>query len=536
MSVLLGFHELTIKLPFGKRRASKKQVLSKRFLAGITLFITVLSIVAWVFYYNQGLTLSYNDARSHLNVARRVFDNLQPGLAQIGSVWLPFYHVLELPLVWNDFLWHSGIAGSAISMASFVLGGLFIVKLSQKLNFDLGATVIALAIYVFNPNLLFMQTTPMTESLLMFLSLAAVYYTVSWVKSLKTLDMIAAGFFTFLATLTRYDGWFLLIFIAMAVAYVAYKKRGYKFTEGNLLLYATLAGFGVILWILWNWLIFGDPLYFVSGPFSAKAQQDILQAQGRLLTKGNPVYSFFLYLLVVRHNVGLWIGLLSLIGGWLFVKSKEYSQEVKIAVGLLLVPFIFNVFSLVAGHSVIHLPSLPPYTWFNDRYGLMMLPAVAIAVGFLVKGKKAALILVSLILLSQTYLMYVSNQIITIEDGVKGASGDFLDKAGDWIGANIDDGLVLVAASSNDALLFRSGLQLKQFIVEGARGYWEESLEDPTKHAKWVIMREGDLVEKELSDNPNFLNNYRLVYRDEFSYIYKLDQTIEHQLGENELP
>jgi len=536
MNISLNLRKLTIEFPLGERKVLKGFAIPRRLLVTIMLLLTILSIVAWVFYYKQGLTLSYNDARSHLNVARRVFDNLQPGFAQIGSVWLPLYHILELPLVWNDFLWHSGIAGSAISMASFVLGGFFIFRLSQKLNFDLGATVITLAIYALNPNLLFMQTTPMTESLLMFLSLAAVYYTVSWVKSLNTLDIISAGFFSFLASLTRYDGWFLLIFIAMAVAYVAYKKRGYKFTEGNLLLYATLAGFGVLLWILWNWVIFGDPFYFVFGPFSAKAQQDILESQGRLLTKGNPVYSFFLYLLVVKHNIGLWIGLLSFIGGWLFMKSKEYKRELKIAVGLLLVPFIFNVLSLVTGHSVIHLPSLPPYTWFNDRYGLMMLPAVAIAVGFLVKGKRVAFILVSLILLSQTYLMYVSNQIITIEDGVKGASGDFLDKAGKWIGANVDDGLILVAASSNDALLFSSGLQLRQYIVEGVRVYWEESLEDPTKHAKWVIMKKGDLVDKNLRNNPNFINNYRLVYRDEFSYIYKLDQMTEIPLSENELP
>ena len=51
--------------------------------------LTLLSIAAWWFYFSQGLTLSYNDARSHLNVARRVVDSLQPGAAQIGSVWHP---------------------------------------------------------------------------------------------------------------------------------------------------------------------------------------------------------------------------------------------------------------------------------------------------------------------------------------------------------------------------------------------------------------------------------------------------------------
>jgi len=241
-------------------------------------------------------------------------------------------------------------------------------------------------------------------------------------------------------------------------------------------------------------------------------------------------------LLAVKYNIGTWIGFLSLIGGWLFLKSREYSREVKIAAGLLLVPFIFNFFSLVAGHSALHLPSLPPFTWFNDRYGLMLLPAIAIAVGFLAKGKKTASILIGLIIISQITLMYMSNQVITIEDGVKGASGEFLAEAGGWIGANVEEGLILVAASSNDALLFHSGLPLKQFIVEGAQKYWQQSLKDPTRYAQWIIMRQGDLVEKKLNNNPNFLNNYRLVYRDEFSHIYKLDKSKTTPLTQDELP
>jgi len=536
MKISSSLTKLTISLPL-KKEVKGKSELPNYIWRVVPIIMALVSIVAWIFYYSQDLTLAYNDARSHLNVARRVIDNLQPGSAQIGSVWLPLYHVLELPLIWNDFLWHSGIAGSLISMVSFVLGGIVLLSFSKKLKFDVWATLVVIMSYALNPNLLFMQTTPMTEALLIFLSLTSVYYAVRWVDKFNLLELIRTAFFVFLASLTRYDGWFLFASIFTLVAYLTYKKRGYKFTEGNIILFSTLAGFGIFLWILWNFVIFGDPLYFVFGPFSAKAQQDILLAEGRLLTKGNLLYSTFIYLLAVMHNVGVWLGILAVAGMWLFVKSRRYKQKTKLAVGLLLVPLIFNIISLVVGHSVIHLPELPPYTWFNDRYGLMILPATSVALGFLANRRKIIAILISLVILTQTYSMYTQNRVITIEDGVRGASGEYLDEASGWIKENVDnDGLILVAASSNDALLFSSGLPLKRFITEGAKEYWGASLDKPSVFAKWVVMHKGDLVEKSLKDNDDFLTNYRLVYKDSFSYIYKRELELLTPLTEDELP
>lgn len=537
MKLSLNKQEISLALSIPKKEQVIAAKINKKLWLIITILLVILGTLAWWFYFQQGLTLAYNDARSHLNVARRVVDSLQPGAAQIGSVWLPLYHILMLPLIWNDYLWHTGIAGSAISMASFVLGGLYLVGVTKKLKFSLPATLITLLIYILNPNLIFLQSTPMTESLLIFLTIATTYYLLDWVESFNILSLIGASFFTFMAALTRYDGWFLLAFVGVCVAIVSYNRRGKTFAEGNFILFCTLAAFGVFLWFLWNLLIFGDPLYFILGPFSAKAQQDILQVEGRLLTKGNIFYSFFIYLFAVRHNIGIWLGSLFVLGIWTLFKSDDFSKNTKYAISILLSPFIFNVLSLYLGHSVIHLPEIPPYTWFNDRYGLMMLPAAALAIGFLANSrKKMIILLISIVVFLQSSLMYVGNKIITIEDGVRGSSGEFLDEAGNWIKDNVESGLILVAASSNDALLFRSGLPLKQFITEGAQKYWNESLEEPTKYAEWIIMHKGDLVDKRVRNNKLFLNNFKLVYHDEFSYIYKKDLNTNQPLTEAQLP
>ena len=97
-------------------------------------------------------------------------------------------------------------------MTAFVLGGWWLWKLLNELELDIYAQFAGLLIYGLNPNLLYMQATPMTESLLICLGLGTVYYLACWAKQERIIDLVTAGGLTFLSTLTRYDGWFLLLF------------------------------------------------------------------------------------------------------------------------------------------------------------------------------------------------------------------------------------------------------------------------------------------------------------------------------------
>jgi hypothetical protein len=47
-------------------------------------------------YHRLGLTLSHYDSRGHLVVARRIIDSITPGWQQIGAVWLPLPHLLNM--------------------------------------------------------------------------------------------------------------------------------------------------------------------------------------------------------------------------------------------------------------------------------------------------------------------------------------------------------------------------------------------------------------------------------------------------------
>src|SRR5215469_6068323 len=96
--------------------------------------LAMLSIASFLYFFGNGLGVAYNDARSHLDIARRVVENLKPGFAQLGSVWLPLPHLLATITVWNNFMWHSGLSGAMQSMISYVATGILIYKILQTLG------------------------------------------------------------------------------------------------------------------------------------------------------------------------------------------------------------------------------------------------------------------------------------------------------------------------------------------------------------------------------------------------------------------
>src|ERR1700759_4756272 len=94
---------------------------------------TCASVISFLFYAQRNQVLLYGDAVAHINIARRVFDSRTPGLFQLGTVWLPLPHVLNIPFVANDRLWQNGLGASVPSMIAYVLGSLGVFRLVSGL-------------------------------------------------------------------------------------------------------------------------------------------------------------------------------------------------------------------------------------------------------------------------------------------------------------------------------------------------------------------------------------------------------------------
>ena len=108
--------------------------------------------------------LNYGDAVAHLHIARRVFDSRTPRLSQLGSVWLPLPHILLIPFVQNYQWWATGLAGVIPSSLAYLASCAGIYRLARRW-LNPAAAALALAFFALNPNLLYLQTTAMTEPL-----------------------------------------------------------------------------------------------------------------------------------------------------------------------------------------------------------------------------------------------------------------------------------------------------------------------------------------------------------------------------------
>jgi hypothetical protein len=516
-----------MEITISKNKLSKlTNIYKRRTLIWIVLFLSTISILTWLGYHESGLTLAYNDARSHLNIGRRVVEGLKPGLAQIGSVWLPLPHVLMIPTIWNDFMWHSGLSGALQSMISFVATGIVIYLFLKMLKVGLFGRLFAIALFSANLNILYLQSTAMTELLLLATMTTGVYYLALWAKEVQVLYLLKAAFFIMLSTAIRYDGWFLFMFVAAVIALIIYKNKGYKETEGSLLLYFTLAGFGIVLWVLWNTLIFGDPLYFAFGPFSAHSQQEQIEAAGELLTKHNLLLSVKVYFYALFYNTYTYGAIIGILGAIALFRDKTINVDLRIASSALLAPLLFNILALYLGHSVLFVPPISGSSLFNVRYGVMLLPSIAIFSGFLVdRVKNIRGVILGIFLLVNTFAL-INQDAVSLDDARVGSSGKNVAEVSGWLKENVDkeEGFVLISAASHDAIIFSSGLPMKRFIHEGTGLYWESATAAPERWARWIVLRtndNNDLTFKSIKGE-EALSSYILVDSYPFADIYEL--------------
>lgn len=513
----------------------------------LSAILTGLSVSAWQWSYRGGLATSYGDAMAHLNLSRYVIDNIQPGVAQLGGVWLPLNHILQLTLIWNDWAWHSGMAGSLFSMIAFVISGIAIFQTVLELTKHRLSSVIATLAFALNLNLLYLQTTPLTEPAYLMLLCISFYLFLRWIHSHNNAFLFLLGLCGFLQVLTRYDGWFVVGIEGLAIlAYSLFaQQKPLREGIGKTILFGFPVAFGVGLWILWNILIFGDPLYFALGPYSARSQQSAIEHRSGLLTKGSPWHSFEAYQYAMMENVGTALLVIAVLGilAFLFPKRTKETWITKLCIlAFALSPIFFNILALYLGFSIINLPQLnwnpsgdEASQWFNVRYGIFALPAAVLFAGYLVSLKRFwAFGLLIVVLIEQAWIF--NRGIITIIDGTKGSSAFNDWDSGEFLKTHVQpEDKVILSNSYFNAIAFSSRLPLKQIIHEGVNQQWDRALKMPQRYSEWLVMANGSigdplytsLVEKQ---NQAFLQYYDLAYEGNHANIYRRKSTTLQKL------
>ena len=497
---------------------------------GVALAATVISLVAYVTTVRLGGVLLYVDSISHLEIARRVVSSTSPGLAQLGSVWLPLPHLLMLPLVWITPLYQNGFAGSIVSMAAYVATAVLIYKIAFRLTSRKFAGVIAAGIFALNVNMLYMQSTPMTEALL-FCTLAAMVYCIQqWADTDKYQYLIVGAVAALCGTLTRYESWPVLACLAIAVVFIAWQRKHAGLTpkirrtstQDRFIAFAVVAFAGVAAWLIWNWAIFGNPLNFQSGTF-AKPSNWISSGEPFI---GNWLIATKTYWYAMVDNETSPLLLLAAVGLVCLI-AREWrtrrtaARSLPVLSLLVIVPFF--IVSLYTGQRPLHVLQISN-DLYNVRFGLIMLVPTAILIGYLVgmlqRFRLAMYVAGSLVLVLAVGLgasLVRHDNVITYTAARETTSSTAVvrqEPVVAFLRTHYTGGLVLMESFGNENIAFQ--IPSDQLVYEGSYRQWLPSLQNPAgNHIDWIIARCGNSPYPDevcLALGKAQLSRYSLVY------------------------
>ena len=484
-----------------------------RLIVGVAVAAASVGALVAVQYHRLGLTLSHYDARGHLVVARRIIDNLTPGWQQIGAVWLPLPHVLNAVPVQVDSFYRTGASAVAISILSFAVAACAIAWLVCAMTASRVAGVAAAAVFALNPNVLYLQSTPMTEPLLLALTLLAVAMLIDWadLQACRKGDPTRLiGWVFALACLTRYEAWPVTA-AALSGAVWARWREGEAFDiaalrTGRIALYPALA---VTAFAIFSRIVAGR--WFVGGDFFVPENQalgDPLLAAKEIAWGTRRLSGPLLV------GIGL-AGMLILTALGLLSRARAFAILAVSLVTMAVIPWA----AFVKGHP------------FRIRYMVPLLAIEAIGAGAIVGISKRARVACAIAVLAA-----VAYELRPLD-----ASAPMVVEA-QWDRPNVpvrakvtacigppQRGMKIMASMGSLGHhmqeMSRAGFAIHDFLHEGNGDLWLTAIDGPYPFAQWILIEEkaqgGDVLARLAREHPHFLYGYRRVCEGAGLALYK---------------
>jgi len=509
---------------------------------------SAISIAAFLYCLRQDQIMLFGDAVAHMNIARRVIDSRTPGPLQLGTVWLPLPHLLMLPFVAFRWLWQTGIGGSFPSMLAYVFSVLGIFKLVRTVLPDPADSKVRAAVrftawfaaagFALNPNILYMQSTAMTEPVYLAFFIWTLVFFAQALKLCRAGDHLRAnrawvwtGLCLAAASLTRYDGWFLAV-VMVTIAVVLALIPNFSSLRPGVVKLALIAAIAPVLWLGYNAAVYGNPLEFANGQYSAKAIEQKTAVPGFPPHPGSgDLKTSFGYFFKAAQ--------LNLAAGGIFEHDQSFASRIlqifwvaALLLGtiivalfqqrlwptlLLWIPVPFYMQSIAYSGVPIFVPVWWPWSYYNVRYGVELLPAFAVlgamAAYGLIRFAPAArtAIIIGACFLGLTFVTYVhvwKTGIVSYQEAeANSRSRIALEKQLASIFETMPpNSNFLMYLGDHPGAFQRAGIPLAHVINEGnhrpwkrptdPEGLWEKALAHPSAYVDYVVSLDSDEVSK----------------------------------------
>lgn len=299
--------------------------------------LALFAVAAGIYFY-VGYTVVVQDsvvvfdALDRLTRAYMVWHNDPPKLAAIGFVFPPLSTMVFLP-----FTVIKPIATSlvALTLMSALLGGAMVTAMNRLLarcSMPGAQRWIVLALFALNPLVVFYAGNGMSEVVSLALLTFALSCFVSWALTMQPRFLVGAAMAFALLLLLRYSFAVWALAIAVMIG-IGLGRRGAESdeTEGTLITFLAPLLYALGVWILFNWLIVGDPMGWLggSGAFAVNAPQadsagsvdfaEVVLRTGQLalgvFALGIVVVPALVFAAVARRDaMALWLAILAFVG------------------------------------------------------------------------------------------------------------------------------------------------------------------------------------------------------------------------------
>jgi hypothetical protein len=491
----------------------------RAFVLAVAAIAAFVGTAAAFRYQRLGLTLTHYDARAHLVVARRIFDSVTPGWQQIGAVWLPLPHLLNALPVQIDLLYRTGLFAITISILSLAVAAGATAWIVARLTDSNWAGAIAAGVFALNPNVLYLQSTPMTEPLLMALTLLSVAMLMAWCDArsvmaldardqdtlppggYRTVSSAMVGTALMLACMTRYEAWPVMAAALVGAVWVRW-RQGTGLTDAvqdvmRVALYPALAIAG---FIVFSRIVTGA--WFASDFFVPENT-----------AKGHPYDALAEVAWGVRTLSGYGLLAAGLAGAAILVAMGLFSRRRAAAILPLALAATVAVawLAFIDGH---------PY---RIRYMVPLLAAQAVfagcAAGILKQSSLRTVAVTGLALVAAFELRPLdASAPMVVEAQWDRPNIAARDRVSAYLASNYHGETVMASMGSLGHYmqdLSRSGFGIRDFLHEGNGDIWLAAIEDPRPFAGWLLIEEkaegGDMLAKRARENPAFLGGFSRV-------------------------
>ena len=498
LQVSIGAHFLMVGIarrvtaPLGRTLLPDRLSRSRRWLKAhatdellVACLAIALSVCAYAWYAQAGVTVGYGDAVSRMMIARRVVAGRATGLAQLGTTWLPLHTMLMLPLIWNDALFHSGIAGAFPSMVAYTLTAIYLYRMAYFLFSARGIAWIAALIFLLNPSVLYMQSTAMSEVPLLCAATIAIYYMARWARSYYAFDLVKSAVAVAVSAGIRYDGWALAAAFAVVVLYLAWRRQGFAGAESHSILYGMLAFSSCAAWVIYNGVIFHDPLLFL---FFGDSTHTV----HHLESYHKPWLSFEMFGYAAGATAGWLMTALAALGFILFaVRSRLRASA--LPVYALLLPIAYHWLIFYMGVDSILLPQLGATIYWNARFGLMLVPAIVIFAAYLASQLhyvRAGILGVTLAFVVINSTLQTPMALCEPTSPQSASVVPHQRMAAQWLLAHYHGGNVLISYTPDAPMAYflMRGLPDDTLIMDTAGAPFAAALVNPETSVRWIVL------------------------------------------------